>query len=330
MEGLASTQFFNLKVNHDRFRDDVLKGLSMSRKTVPPKYFYDEAGSTLFDRICETEEYYVTRSESNILAQHADDILAALPSEIALIELGSGSSTKTRLLLQDARSIRSYVPIDICENHLVKSTARLAARFPNIPMVPICADYTFLRDLPSVAVPKGATPVVFFPGSTIGNLDRSESLRLMEGIHELVRGEGYFLIGLDLIKDKNILDAAYNDAAGYTAAFNRNLLRRINRELGGTFDVDSFEHLAFYCEEKERVEMHLVSKREQSVLVSGRNFSFAAGESIHTESSRKFDLEAFDAFAQQAGFQCVAAWTDPRRRFALALMQAFDPSSLTC
>lgn len=330
MEGLASTQFFNLKATHDRFLDDVLKGLSLSKKAIPPKYFYDENGSRLFDRICETEEYYVTRTESNILAQNAEDILNSLPSDISLIELGSGSSTKTRLLLQDARSIKTYVPIDICENHLLKSTARLAARFSDIPMVPICADYTFLRDLPTAAVPAGATPVVFFPGSTIGNLERKETLRLLEGIYELIKGEGYFLVGLDLIKEKAILDAAYNDAAGFTAAFNRNLLRRINRELGGNFDLDHFEHRAFFNEELERVEMHLVSTHDQDVSVAGRLFHFAAGESIHTESSQKYNLESFDAFAQQAGFQCVHAWTDARNRFAVALLQAFDPAELVC
>jgi dimethylhistidine N-methyltransferase len=330
VEAVFSTQYYNLKITHDCFRDDVLTGLLQAKKSIPPKYFYDETGSRLFEQICETEEYYVTRTESNILAQNADDILNAVPGPIALIELGSGSSTKTRLLLQEGSHIVRYVPIDISESYLLASTAGLAARFPEISMIPICADYTFLGVLPPLALGTDETPLLFFPGSTLGNLDRAEALRLLENLHSLIKGEGYFLLGIDLIKDHGVLDSAYNDAQGFTAAFNMNLLQRINRELQGTFDVAKFQHLAFYNEDKERVEMHLVSRCDQVVSVAGKIISFEAGETIHTESSQKYNLEVFDAFTQQAGFQCERVWTDSRRRFAVTLMRAFDRRDLIC
>ncbi|RYZ58685.1 MAG: L-histidine N(alpha)-methyltransferase [Proteobacteria bacterium] len=318
-----SMHFYNWKNQHDHFREDVIQGLSGAIKSIPPKYFYDERGSQLFDKICETKEYYPTRTESQILSDHAGDIMRALPEHISLIELGSGSSIKTRYLLEEGQDdkIRAYVPIDISEEHLLNSTARLSEMFDSISMIPICADYTCMEKLPSEKLLNSGEPVIFFPGSTIGNLEREAAGELLDTVFRLIHGSGYFLVGFDLIKDRQTLEAAYNDEEGYTAAFNLNLLERMNRELGADFDLSAFRHHAFYNEEKKRMEMHLVSTKDQIAELDGKRFSFKAGESIHTECSHKYDLKDFETFAAAHGFAQVSHWTDENKRFAVALFK---------
>ena len=324
MNQQPSLHFYNWKTTHDNFLKDVLNGLAGDLKSIPPKYFYDEKGSQLFDRICETQEYYPTRTESKILAEYAAEIMTELPEHISLIELGSGSSIKTRYLLEEGtdEKIKAYVPIDISEKHLLSSTKKLAELFSSITMFPICADYTQLTQLPSDRILLKGKPVVFFPGSTIGNLEREAAGNLIETVFRLIHGSGYFLVGFDLIKDRATLEAAYNDKAGYTAAFNLNVLSRINTELGGDFDLSSFAHSAFYNEKKQRIEMHLVSLKEQTVHVDGQGFHFKASETIHTESSHKYDRTDFEAFAAAHGFEAVHHWTDDHNRFAVVLFKA--------
>jgi dimethylhistidine N-methyltransferase len=319
-----SLHFYHWKNQHDHFREDVIQGLSAKNKAIPPKYFYDEKGSQLFDRICEAEEYYPTRTESQILADHASDIMSALPERISLIELGSGSSIKTRYLLEEGRDgkIAAYMPIDISEEHLLNSTAKLSEIFDSIAMIPVCADYTCMDKLPREKLLNSGDPVVFFPGSTIGNLEREAAGDLVDTVFRLIHGSGYFLVGFDLIKDRATLEAAYNDKQGYTAAFNLNLLERMNRELGTDFDLSAFRHHAYYNEEKKRVEMHLVSIKDQIVNLDDKRFTFKAGESIHTESSHKYDLSDFETFAGAHGFAPLKHWSDEGKRFAVVLFKA--------
>ncbi|HET9237909.1 MAG TPA: L-histidine N(alpha)-methyltransferase [Oligoflexus sp.] len=304
------------------FRQDVQDGLGRQPKSLPPKYFYDERGSQLFNQICETPEYYLTRCETQILAEHAAHMLEWVPEPILLIELGSGSSTKTRYLLEAPVAISAYMPIDIAKEELLNSTRALAERFPSVPMLPICADYTQLTDLPPLDQRETSQRLVFFPGSTLGNLDEAEAIGLLRNIHQLVAGHGFLLIGVDLIKDPHVLNAAYNDQQGVTAAFNLNLLQRINRELGADFDLDSFRHKAFFHETAGRVEMHLESLRDQIVRLGTMSITFKKGETIHTESSYKYNEDEFARFCQRAGFVTLQRWTDPQHFFAVVLLQA--------
>lgn len=305
------------------FRHDILSGLLTTPKSLPPKYFYDEEGSRLFNLICETPEYYLTRTEISILSEHAGEILGKIPNPIRIIELGSGKSSKTRLLLDSSAEISSYVPIDISKEQLLSSTQSLAQRFPHIPMLPICADYTQLQALPLMDDGKAAHPLVFFPGSTLGNLDEDEALALLKSIHHWLRGGGFMLVGIDLFKDPKIIEAAYNDAEGITAAFNLNLLRRINHELDADFDLGGFQHEAFFNPRHQCIEMHLRSLRRQAITIDGIHIPFEKEETIHTESSYKYNLQDFVKFCHRAGFLHIQSWTDPSRYFAIALLQAF-------
>ncbi len=318
------SRFFDLTQERSTFRDDVLKGLSAESKALSSKYFYDERGSKLFDLICSSQEYYPTRTESQILDENAWDMLEGIPGPIALIELGSGSSVKTRFLLESSDHIEAYIPIDISKEHLLQSTLMLAERFPHIAMTPISADYTQLESLPEIEELEGATPVVFFPGSTIGNLDERECLNFLHKIYQLLRGQGYLLLGIDLLKDPKVLEPAYNDSCGYTAAFNLNLLERINRELQADFDCEGFEHEAIFNGELGRIEMYLRSRRDQNVIVGDQLIEFKENERIHTESSYKYERNAFAGLAKQAGFQTRRTWTDARQYFAVVLLET-DP-----
>jgi dimethylhistidine N-methyltransferase len=315
---------YDFSIGQDNFRQDVLNGLTKLPKTLPPKYFYDARGSRLFDFICETPEYYLTRKEISILEKYAAQIMEQLPQPVRLIELGSGSSIKTRLLLEASSTISAYVPIDISKEHLLLSTHALAQRFPHIPMVPVCADYTRQPALPLFDRGRQEHSLVFFPGSTLGNLDEEEALELLQGIRSMLRGEGHLLIGIDLIKDRSIMEAAYNDAEGVTAAFNLNLLHRINVELGADFNLSEFQHIAVFNERKKRIEMHLRSLRHQVVWVKDVPIPFSKDETIHTESSHKYDLHEFAAFCRKAGFQSIRSWTDPERYFAVVLLQTLS------
>jgi len=302
-----------------RFRTDVLSGLSQPRKRLSSQYFYDAAGSRLFDRITELDEYYPTRTEVAILTEHAEAMAARCGPGCLLVELGAGSLTKVRLLLDKLDRPAGYVPVDVSGDHLRDAAAVLADDYPTLPVRPVVADFTRPFALPDVPAER---KVVYFPGSTIGNFDPPEADALLSRVAGLVGPGGGLLLGVDLRKDEAVLERAYNDAAGVTAAFNRNLLVRINRELGGDFDLAAFRHVAFYNRERARIEMHLVSTRPQRVRVGPATFAFRAGESIHTENSYKYDVGELAARAAGRGLVLEEAWTDDREYFAVLYLSA--------
>jgi dimethylhistidine N-methyltransferase len=299
-----------------RVRDDVIAGLTASPRSLPCKYFYDQRGSELFERICELDEYYPTRTEIGIMQESAAEMADALGPRVALVEYGSGSSTKTRILLEALDDPVAYVPVDISREPLVSSANSLDRRHAELEVLPVCADFTQAFTLPEPRR-RPSRRIVYFPGSTIGNFEAVEVVAFLASIRSLVEPDGGLLIGVDLLKDAAILRAAYDDREGVTAAFNKNLLVRINRELGGDFALDRFEHRAVFNEELGRVEMHLVSTAAQTVTVCGESFAFEAGESIHSESSHKFTLEGFAELAAEAGLVVRRVWTDARRLFSV-------------
>lgn len=301
-----------------RFLADVLAGLGRPQKELPCKYFYDAAGSALFDAICETPEYYPTRCELEIMRAHAAEMGRRLGRGCLVIEYGSGSSVKTRWLLKHLPRPAAYVPVDISAEHLHHSAGELARRFPDIEIHPVAADFTEPFDLPLVATDV-ARRAVYFPGSTIGNFAPDEAIRLLKAVAEVCGPGGALLIGVDLKKDEAVLNAAYNDAAGVTAEFNLNLLTRINRELDADFDRGGFAHRAYYNAAAGRVEMHLVSRRNQTVRIGRTDVRFRAGETIHTENSHKYTPGEFGALAARAGFRPAGLWTDPAHRFSVQL-----------
>ena len=305
----------------EAFRRDVVRGLARSRKRLPCKYFYDARGSALFDQICELDEYYPTRCEAAVLRHHAGDIAAAAGPGCVLVEYGSGSSTKTRLLLDHLHGPVAYVPVDISGEHLFAAARRLARHYPGLAVRPVCADFTRPFELPPLG--RGPTRrIVFFSGSTVGNFRPPEAVALLRRIAGLVGPGGGLLIGVDLKKDRRVLDAAYNDARGVTAAFNLNLLARINRELGGDFDLDRFRHRAFFNERRGRIEMHLISVGPQTVRVGDTSFSFADGEAICTEYSYKYAVDEFRWLAGRAGFTLEHVWTDPDGLYSVHFLSA--------
>jgi dimethylhistidine N-methyltransferase len=303
----------------DRFRADVLAGLSRPRKRLSPKYFYDRAGSRLFDRITELAEYYPTRTELGIMRGRAGEMARRCGPRCLLIELGAGSLTKVRLLLDRLDRPAGYVPVDVSGDHLRAAAAALADDYPALAVAPVAADFTRPFRLPDA---EAARRVVYFPGSTIGNFDPPEADAILRRVARLVGPGGGLLIGLDLRKDAAVLERAYDDAAGVTAAFNRNLLVRINRELGADFDPAAFRHVAFYNRELSRIEMHLVSTAAQRVRVGETAFDFRAGESIHTENSYKYDVAAFAARAAACGLRLDETWTDAQNYFAVLYLTA--------
>ena len=284
------------------FLKDVLEGLSQQQKSIPAKYFYDERGSQLFDEICELSAYYPTRTEMGILQDNLTEIVQVIGEEVMLVEYGSGSSLKTRILLEHLEQLAGYVPIDISEEHLYQSARGLRKDFPSIEIKPVHADYSSCIVLPELSTPPQKR-VVFFPGSTIGNFTPSEAMGFLNRIAGICGDGGGLLIGVDLQKRVEVLEAAYNDEQGVTAAFNLNLLTRINRELAGDFDSTQFEHKAVYNQHDGRIEMHLISKIDQRVVIKGQAFGFVAGESIHTENSYKYTVPGFAALAAHAGFR---------------------------
>lgn len=300
------------------FAHDVVVGLSANPKRVPPKYFYDSEGSRLFEEITRTPEYYPTRSEHEILRMQAGAIVQHFPTGAALIEFGSGACIKVRFLLDTARKLKAYVPVDIAGEFLNAEAAALRKHYPNLAVLPVVADFMKPFALPEAVadLPK----IGFFPGSTIGNFEPHEAAAFLRHAGTIL-GEGAVLIvGVDLIKDESVLNAAYNDAAGVTARFNLNVLRRINRELGGNFKLDGFEHHAFYNRERNRIEMHLASRSRQKVTVAGSSFEFRAGETIHTESSYKYSPQSFAALARGAGWTLLDRWTDAKGNFAVCAL----------
>ncbi len=299
------------------FLSDVLDGLARRPKRIAPKYFYDERGSRLFERICEQPEYYLTRTEIGILKARSGAIARLIGAGSVVIELGSGASQKIRLLLEALRP-STYLGIDISEDFLLASTARLARDYPWLRVRAVCADLCL--PLPGPALPAGPK-VAFYPGSSIGNFEPAEAKSFLRRLRETLGEDGRLLIGVDLKKDPSILNAAYNDAAGVTAEFNLNLLRRMQRELGARLDRSAFDHRAFYCAERDRVEMHLVSRGRQQIRLDGRSFEFASGENIHTENSYKYDLPGFEDLARHGGFVPERVWTDEAGWFALACLR---------
>ncbi len=308
----------------DRLRDEVLRGLRSDPKQIPPKFFYDERGSRLFDRICELEEYYPTRTELGIMRDRIGDIAPMLGPACLLIEFGSGSSVKTRILLDHLDKPAAYVPLDISKEHLRATAESLSAAYPDLDILPLCADFTQAFDVPDCESPVSKR-VVYFPGSTIGNLAPDRAAALLKRTREIVGAEGGLLIGVDLKKDRAILERAYDDAEGVTAQFNKNVLRRLNRELGANFELDHFRHRVVYNEAAGRIEMHLVSERPQTVRFNGDEIRFAAGETIHTESSHKFTPAEFAALAATAGFTVKRVWTDEKRLFSVQYLTVATP-----
>lgn len=309
-------EYYDFKPAVGSFLDEVVAGLSAPRKWLPPKYFYDERGSRLFEAICELPEYYPTRTELGMLETFAPELRECVGPGAAIIEYGSGSGRKTELMLRAVRPY-AYVAIDISGEQLRIAVSGLARMFPDVRMVAICADYTRALPLESIEVIGARRRIGFFPGSTIGNFTRSEALAFLRSAYEAAGPGGAMIVGVDLEKDPSILHAAYNDAAGVTAAFNVNVLLRINRELGADFNLDAYWHRAHYAAQEGRVEMHLVSTRAQQVSIGERTFDFAAGETIHTENSYKYSVEGFQTLAAEAGFEPWHCWTDSDRLFSI-------------
>jgi L-histidine Nalpha-methyltransferase len=298
------------------FRADVLSGLRRPKKFLPCQYFYDERGSALFDRICELAVYYPTRTEIDIMRRHAREMSALLGEGAVLVELGSGSSLKTRILLDHAPGLAAYVPVDISRSYLEAAARSLLARYPRLSILPVLADYTRPFALPRT-IREAQRVVAYYPGSTIGNFQPQDAGRFLRLIAGFAGNRGGLLIGVDLKKDSAVIEAAYNDPEGVTAAFNKNLLHRINRELGANFDVDHFHHRAFYDAGQGRIEMQLESDRRAVVEIAGERFQFEAGEAVTTEYSYKYDLAEFARLARGAGFDVRRTWMDEARLFSV-------------
>lgn len=298
----------------DEFREDVLEGLKNTNKSVPSKYFYDERGSELFEKISNLDEYYPTDAELEILREYSDEISEYIESNSLIIEFGSGSSTKTRLLLKELENIARYIPVDISHDFLLEEAEKLQKEFPDLDIKPVAADYTKPFELGING--HANRRVIFFPGSTIGNFTTDEAQEFLFQSADLLEKGGGLLIGVDLKKDPKILNKAYNDSEGVTAKFNLNLLQRINRELNGSFDTDQFHHRAFYNESEGRVEMHLVSLDNQTVQVAGEEIEFKKGEMIHTENSYKYSVEEFEELISEK-YSLKKTWLDSNELFSL-------------
>jgi dimethylhistidine N-methyltransferase len=301
-------------------RRDILTGLSHPNKTLPCKYLYDQTGALLFDAICELEEYYLTRTELSILQQNIPEIASLIGPRATLVDLGSGSARKTRLLLDHLQRPASYVPVDVSRAQLLECSEHIARDYAHLAVHPLCADYTTDFDLPLPSLSSGKT-TIFFPGSTIGNFEPHEAVSFLRRLGSFCGEAGGVLIGVDLKKPAQLLNRAYNDAQGITARFNLNLLARLNRELGARFDLSRFEHHAFYSEAAARIEMHLVSRGRQTVPVDGATFHFAPGEPILTEHSYKYSVPEFQELATQAGFEVARCWTDARGWFSVHFLR---------
>jgi dimethylhistidine N-methyltransferase len=314
----ASVALHDCHPRQDSLRDTLLAGLRARQKILPPIWFYDERGSRLFDRITELPEYYLTRTEIAIMRENGAEMAALIGERAFVIEPGSGSSLKTRLLLESLRQPAAYAPIDISRDHLLTAARGLAAEYPHIEILPVCADFSEPFELPRPRT-EPARHLVYFPGSTIGNFHHGEAFELLTAMRRLARPGGALLIGVDLKKDRATLERAYNDAAGVTADFNLNMLVRLNRELDANFDLSAFRHRAVWNETFGRIEMHLVSTRAQTVYVDGERIDFRPNEYILSECSYKYAPAQFAALAAEAGFHVFRVWTDANRRFSVFL-----------
>lgn len=300
----------------ENFRDEVLDGLSKSPRQLPYKFFYDQRGAQLFQEICDLPEYYITRTETEILRLHGADMAKALGPQVELIGLGTGAGTKTRILLEELHNPAVYVPIDISKEQLEKSSARFREMFPTLQVLPVCVDYLEPFELP---LPRrlSSRSVIYFPGSTIGNFEPETASEFLARLVDLAGDGGGLLIGVDLQKDRDVLERAYNDAAGVTAQFNKNLLVRINRELEADFDLKRWQHHAIYSPSEGRIEIYLISDNEQTVHIGAREFQFRAGEEILTEYSYKHTIAGFIELARKAGFHFEQVWTDDAHWFGV-------------
>jgi dimethylhistidine N-methyltransferase len=303
------------------FARDAIDDLSQRPKKLSPKYFYDAAGSELFEAITRLPEYYPTRTELSILRDRGSEIAAIIPQGAALVEFGAGATTKVRLLLQNC-AIGAYVPVDISGDFLQGQADALRRDFPGLGVYPVAADFTAPFALPAEIA--GMPKVGFFPGSTLGNFEPHEACAFLRSAREILGDGAQMIIGVDLEKDERVLYDAYNDAAGVTARFNLNVLVRINRELGGNFDLSAFTHRAIYNRERHRIEMHLISKKSQTVRMLGTSFAFRTGESIHTENSYKYSIERFTALARGSGWTTRVSWTDAAGMFSVHALVASD------
>ncbi len=299
---------------HANMRDDVLEGLLSRPKRLSPKYFYDEAGSRLFERICRLPEYYPTKTEIGILKRNRHEIAHLIGPGAVIIEYGSGASEKVRVLLESTHDPRAYVPVDISRDHLIHSATDLAATYPDLPVIAISADFTKSFLLPELP----GRPIGFFPGSTIGNFMPAEARDFMRDAGDTLGSGAALIVGFDLVKDRKILQSAYDDPAGITAAFNRNILVRFNRELGTSFPIDDFEHMAEFNAAESRIEMHLRARRPLNVRIGDVEVGFENGETIHTENSYKYTLDRIRILAAESGWKIDRIWTDPQNWFAVA------------
>lgn len=311
------------ETENEQFAADMHAALSRVPKAISPKYFYDEAGSRLFERICDLPEYYPTRTELSLMQTHAADMAAQIGGQVQLVEYGAGALRKVRLLLDAIpRDSVQFVPVDISGPHLLAACDGLAVDYPGLAIQPLVADFTRPHTLPPC--PKGSRRVGFFPGSSIGNFTPAEADAFLRLAAAELAGGG-LLIGIDLVKDEGVLHAAYNDMAGVTAAFNLNLLQRAQTELGAEFPMDGFEHLAFYNPAYRRIEMHLRATRPLEMQLGGEIYAFHEGETLHTEHSHKYTVEGFQALAARAGFKPGKVWIDENRWFAVLWLEA-EPS----
>jgi dimethylhistidine N-methyltransferase len=312
----TKTRFTEQDPERKTFLRDVIQGLEASPKRLPCKYFYDQRGSALFDRICDLDEYYVTRTELQIMQRCAREMGEQIGPGVMLVEYGSGSSIKTRILLDHLIDPVAYCPVDISRDHLLATARGLAADYPDIEILPVCADFTRPFVLP-VPARRPTHAAVYFPGSTIGNFEPAEAKQLLAQIAPLCGEGGGLLIGIDLQKDTRIIEAAYNDREGVTDQFNRNILQRINRELGGDFAVEQFQHSAKYETKQQRVSISLVSRQDQTITIRDRSFRVRANEAIHTEYSHKYTIDGFAELAGQVGLELHRSWTDARQFFGV-------------
>jgi dimethylhistidine N-methyltransferase len=310
------TAVLDLEPAKSDFLSEVVDGLSSRPRSLPCKYFYDATGAELFQKICELPEYYPTRTELQILDRYSNEISALLGRGVELIGLGTGAGTKTRLLLEGLEKPAAYIPVDISKKQLEESTVWFRERFPDLEVLPVCADYLEPFELPS-PTRKPARKVVYFPGSTIGNFELGAAAEFLRRIAQQCGRGGGLLIGVDLQKERNVLERAYNDSAGVTAQFNLNLLARANRELDADFDLKHWRHLAVYNSREGRIEIYLLSDSDQTVHIQDREFHFQAGERILTEYSYKYTPDSFAALAQSAGFDFQKMWTDESRLFGV-------------
>lgn len=299
-----------------QFLDDVIAGLTLERKQLPCKYFYDARGSQLFDEICELPEYYLTRTEKRIMDRHADEMAEQLDTGVMLIEFGSGSSSKTRALLDHLQHAAAYVPLDISESHLLNTSADLRLEYPHLEILPLVADFTQPFDLPVSQTP-ASHAAVYFPGSTLGNFEPDAARDMLRTIADILGDQGGLLIGIDLQKDPEVIEAAYNDQQGVTSQFNLNVLHRVNQELEGDFDVDQFQHVAYYNSIQNRVEIYVESLTYQKVSIGNFDLELGTGERILTEYSHKYTVNGFADMAAEAGFTLHRAWTDDDDYFAV-------------